>query len=704
MTYPVSFVKKTSEKYHPARTLNHESESGLWLNILPFDHPELIKEIIFTTKNTGESKRCHIGILPEGSAGLFPGMDQEKPFVYTGFEPIKDGIPINIELNRYPSIACSYYTKIIRDYFSSKADVIAPNFLKDTSYLFETKTQHTEDYKVYKGVTLRVQTDWQTNQPELLVTYDGLSYISTLNLTDITDVRNIDTRNLGKVLFRKKLYAFQTLPADATYHPEEAFPVLNNKLTRLLGIEIPVTRNIQKHAHITNTIKSFYAKYLNTDSFKSIIPHKSKWKTVEKELIQKFENNTNTLVFGEDHTGNEPYEGLKAWGPAVPGPHKHVKYFFIYALADEGALQKFYDHIRDSGQKGFLNLKTYTRLPLQYEQGLNICFDRCKNPVDMIRKKINAMRLDPACRYFAFYISPWTKFEADPGKWKIYYKLKEILLRRRMMMQALESEKISNGNVKYFISNIGASMIAKLGGVPWRLNQAVEDELIVGFGAFSSSKYNAKYVGSAFCFSNDGSFEDFDCFPAEDTHEIAGAAEMALLRYRKKHPDVKRMIVHFYKKISKKELQPLEQMLRKLNIDIPVIIVSINKTFSKDLIAFRQDKGGSMPPNGTFVRVGSQQYLLHINNRHSDDTYLEGTMPMPLKINIWASDRELFNHSHLTELLMKQVHNFCFMHWRSVKHSSIPVTVAYPEMLAGMVPWFDDEILPEEGNKTLWFL
>lgn len=51
--------------------------------------------------------------------------------------------------------------------------------------------------------------------------------------------------------------------------------------------------------------------------------------------------------------------------------------------------------------------------------------------------------------------------------------------------------------------------------------------------------------------------------------------------------DVKRLIIHFYKKVmSEQELEPILDVLHHLELDIPVIIVSINKTESKELLAF----------------------------------------------------------------------------------------------------------------------
>lgn len=76
--------------------------------------------------------------------------------------------------------------------------------------------------------------------------------------------------------------------------------------------------------------------------------------------------------------------------------------------------------------------------------------------------------------------------------------------------------------------NIAVAILAKLEGIPWRLKRPVKNELVVGIGAFKSKAVNARYIGSAFCFSNDGHFQGFNCFPANDIIMLAGSIREAV--------------------------------------------------------------------------------------------------------------------------------------------------------------------------------
>lgn len=701
MNYRETSDLQPSEKQPSPKQTDFKTDYNLYLNLLPFEHPDSLKTIYFSQTLNTDKFRFHFDKLPKEMAGLFPGISKENPFVYTRFQPF-EGAPLMIRMGQHPAVAKAYYTDLIREYFRDIAHVIADDYIGDTQLWFENIQQDSDKYRIFKKYTLRIQFCWETQKPELMVSYDGYSLVSIKSLDTMMSDEIFDPALLRKIIFRKRLYQYRHLPPEATYHPDEAFPLIKNPVPPTSQTNNDYLKSRQKHSITIKEIQDFYEKHLNNNSFKKIIPHCGQWKPIRIDHIRKIDTKGNQLVFGEGNMGSDAYKGLKDYGPAVPSPHRLINYFFIYDRKDEDLARNLLAHIRK--EKGFLELRSFTRTWMLYSKEHNIAFDSEQNPLTYIKNQIARLNLDPLCSYFAFYISPWTKFELEDSKRIIYYKLKELLLRRSIQMQAFEKEKLLNGNVPYFMANIGVAMLAKLGGIPWRLNQPVENELIIGFGAFRSSKYNRKFVGAAFCFSNDGSFEEFDCFPAGDAYAIAGAAELALLNYRTKHPEVKQMVIHFYKQISEKELKPIENMLRKLKFDIPVIIVSINKSRSKHLLAFMNDKGCSMPTNGTYTKIGKNHFLLNINDKNSTNPSQLPSKPLPLKVSITSNQENPVPDHELTDRLMTQLYGFCFMYWRSVKHSSLPVTITYPEMLASIFPWFDDEALSEEGSKTLWFL
>ena len=249
-------------------------------------------------------------------------------------------------------------------------------------------------------------------------------------------------------------------------------------------------------------------------------------------------------------------------------------------------------------------------------------------------------------------------------------------------------------------------MLAKLGGVPWRLNRPTNNELIVGIGAFYSVTRKSRFVGSAFCFNNEGIFKGFDCFKGDDTISLAGSIREAVGKFIVTNHKASRLIIHFYKDIGKKELQPIISTLHTLGLNIPVIVVTINKTESKELLGFDMaDKANLMPYSGTIIKVGHSEYLLFNNTRYDPQSRpAQKEYHFPVKISFSCTVPKMLDNMDLIEQLIDQVYQFSLMYWKSTNQQNLPVTIKYPEMVAEIYPYFEHEKLADYGRESLWFL
>ena len=139
--------------------------------------------------------------------------------------------------------------------------------------------------------------------------------------------------------------------------------------------------------------------------------------------------------------------------------------------------------------------------------------------------------------------------------------------------------------------------------------------------------------------------------------------------------------------------------------DIPIIVITANKSESRDLVVFDNNVRQIMPESGTFVNVGRNQFLLCNNSRYGSTmpVGIEG-YPFPIKLTFWASDFKLLDDEKTISDLIIQVYQFSRMYWKSVTQQNLPVTVKYPEMVAQMFPHFNTPALPEFGKESLWFL
>ncbi len=450
-------------------------------------------------------------------------------------------------------------------------------------------------------------------------------------------------------------------------------------------------------------MKWLYHNHLKSEAFRKLLPHSGKFKMVNESDRFILENTKTTLVFGNGNKSENIHTGFKQHGPAKLPSCSAINYFFIYDQHHPDGMKALQNSFINSYNKEN-RLRQYVKLPVIHRPELDIAFDSQADILQQIRQSIRTMQLSPDRCYYAFFINPYTCREKNLQNWKIYHRVKEALLLRGIMMQNMESRKLMAGQLHLFLPNLAAAMTGKLGGIPWKLKRTGEDELVIGFGLSRSRKRKTAWVGSAFCFKNDGTFQQFDSFRAHESERLAAKVEEALLKYRQSNKEAKRIIIHFYRKLGRKTLMPIEKMLKNLKINIPVIIVSINKNRSNNLAVTFKDNSGGLPLNGEYFRVASHQYLLYINDRDSYGDQMLPNMPMPLKINLWCSNQEEINDQATVRHIFQQVHDFCFVYWRSVKHAKLPVTIAYPEMVAGILPWFEYKVLDSEAEQKMWFL
>jgi hypothetical protein len=679
------------------------NKPNLILNILTFDPPVEEKEFSFSLENGNDRYPIKKSECWFAFNTLYRESVKEKVnYLYSNFSnDLPDSQNVIINLTKSTKFAKHYYTWLIYNYFKDVADIINKNFVNDVQIWFHDKSQSKPEYNAYRTFTIRVQFDLNSKYPELVISYDGIKLIHKKNILDC----NVETTLIRKVVYENEIWKYEQLPDAAKQNLSNVYPILNNTMKLVMGIPILIPPPDNRYKTYLSQLNDFVKAHLLTKEFKTLIPLRSDdFLKVDSWRIKNTSQGSNLLEFGGKKTHINPYFGLDENGPFdhCQGVHYHM--FFVFHESDLESAKKLYTYFLH-GYKNFKALNHLTGKPIITSSTDHIIFKNLENPIPEIKQQISEKQLDSNIQHIAIYLSPYSKNEQDESKHQFYYQIKEILLWHNVTSQVVEAKKISDPNYNYSLVNIGIAILAKLGGVPWRLSRDDHQELVLGVGAFKPRDCEERYIGSAFCFSNDGHFRGFECYSENTTYNLAVSISQAIIQYRKKYDEVKRLIIHFYKTMSEKELQPILKELEQLNLDIPVIIITINKTESRDLVLFDTSFPELIPISGTFIGVGRNQFLLCNNTRYSTKapSKTEG-YPFPIKLSINSTHEELLEDKGLINELIDQVYQFSRMYWKSVRQQNLPVTIKYPEMVAEIFPYFEKDTLPPFGKNNLWFL
>ncbi len=688
------------------------SSQKLHFNILTFDWPKENLIFYFSKNDDGFSSRIHKTLFPKSISSIFPDIHSEKlEFLYTTYTYKKEGFtPLEIDAScENPDLIKKYYNRQIHHYFRKvKKLIVKRGFIGENQIWTLSKKVTNDTFNIYEKFSFKVQLCTVSQFPELLISYDGKARVLKVPVSEI--VKSVSQSTFINVIYKGRILHFDDLLKEMDLDYSKAYPIINPKLEDALSIE---SETIQK----SNRYRSYFGKvdelrkYLySKPDFKELIPlNEENFYSVPGELISYIEDKSNDLAFYEKAKGRTPKRDFRILKPFKKCPHQIVHLFFIYHENDEDTKDKLKDNF-ENGISFYKGLTEYAGILFHTDESSSIPFSNKLNPIPEINQGIE--RLDfsnPGIKYLAIYLTPFTKAETSKQKVRVYIKVKEMLLNRNIASQFVEPANVKeekDNEFVYSLTNMSIAILAKLDGVPWQLGSDFKNELIIGIGAFKHFADQVQYVSSAISFDNTGHFNQFEYFMKHEVDLLAGsiAAKVREFKDNVKPPD--RIIIHFYKQLSEKELAPIEKALMELEFPnpIPIFIITINKTEAKDIFVYDASWQHLMPISGTYINIGNKKYVLCNNARYSNFYNPKDGFPFPVKLSIDCTVPQLLANEETINELINQVYQFSRLYFKSVMQQNLPVTIKYPEMIAEIAPYFDGTGIPPFGKNNLWFL
>ncbi|MDP4270227.1 MAG: Piwi domain-containing protein, partial [Bacteroidota bacterium] len=624
-----------------------------------------------------------------------------------------------------------FYNRLIKIFFSRKNLIVKSTFIGDVQIWILNNTENKDtNCDCFDRITIKVDYNELKNRPQLVISLDRKALVlkssvkellsspledpfsetsaTRFTLSLIHTVLYIENCDKSKSHRKKFLIDRYTYLAENQKHfnSENAFPVVNRDIAEFLNLakgDEDDSENIGQHNRPKNRypryfdkINAFYTTYLNNDEFRSLIPISIEgFSQLLHTQIGQVNPESRELIFGGGNICTSPIKGVN-FGPYSSPSHSNIQLIFIFPKEQRDLALKLQGYLLN-GYKGlYKGIKKHTgRDIILAPRGYHILLEKASNPLREIETLLDR-ELEPNVAYMAIYLSPVSKHTSDNEAKAIYYKIKNKLLAHRIESQFIEIDKMTKilesdskadhlKNFAYTLLNIAVTACAKLGGIPWKLNVVESDELVIGIGAFKSAGNKNYYIGSAFLFDNTGAFKSYEAFQKDQLKELAGSIENAIRSFTTANGTPNRIIIHFYKEMSLNNEYPhIEHTLNRLGLNIPVYIVTINKTVSKDYVVFDTANKDLMPYSGRYINLGNNTYLLCNNTRYEGMLFNPSDgfhFPIKLKINC-PTDNPQPIALQIINILINQVYQFSRIYLKSVKQQPLPVTIKYPEMIA----------------------
>lgn len=715
----------------------------LTMNVLKFTHT-IEKLTVYLTKTPSvgtlkfsekDAKQLKAEYdLPEDWTAVYA---QTAPMANTTISVTKGVSPDNCREGEYcwsVSFLKKYYTLQLANYFKSLGLTCRTNFVSDTEVWVKSQSPY-PDCTGYKAYTVRIQFNYEEQSFEMVVIVGELHSVYN---QPVSHAIFAETNNdlFGWVLFESDIQHHKYMTERARRNMNRVFPCLHPALRVRLNFSVPAPDKSNRYLKHFDEMEQFKSMFLETEGLAAILSIKGDWKVASPQVFDT--KALKTLQFGEGKHA-QPKFGMPQLGPKELITDEIV-FLFIGHEDDKPLALTIDDYFRGKYPSEFKGISEYLKMHYQTEQNLSIWFKDKENPIPEIEAAIKQRKadkiIDSSKRYVAIYLSPHAKTSSSQQKRKIYFDLKELLLNHGIVSQTLDTAKSwgykrelmpvteeSSGEKKtfrkasvnkgfhYSLANIAVAIFAKLGATPWCFEAQESKELVIGISAYTSRELGKKYIGSAFSFTNEGQFGGFECFSQHQVSELAGSIKLAVKKFYHANAGINRLVIHFYKRLSYRDLKPIQNALTELKLDIPVIVVSINKGFSDDVVGFDMFATHKMPVSGNYLAINNKQYLLYNNQLTGSTTdkidEREG-FPFPLKISVqkYLPNSKIAVVMPDEELIpiFEQVCRFSLLYWKSVSRQWLPVTLRYPEMLAQIAPHFKYKDWGELGSDSLWFI
>ena len=615
---------------------------------------------------------------------------KDEDYIYYSFTlpTFNDFITITAENYPFNYFKAKFVREQLINFFNSRNFLVEPFPKGNDLSVYEKIEDFNNEWSIYRRYDLLVRTNrkeiaFNVGSEKTLISNQTKQFHST------DKIRILDTKdNFVKPLAGKE--------------GVNNCRIIANKLKR---DELGISNEPRKfnYKNLYYQLISFYNNHLLSIDKEDFKIEAGGLKNVDQTDLNKVNINENLMLFGKGKTDINAVTGMRDYGIYKPSPKAtDAKFIFVYENSRDA--NQLYLYLKN-GLKHYPGLWSYVGIPIRLSD-IKLQYngtDDLKNKIDnFISENLNDEYYSDL---FAIVINPNSsqeKEELDEDEDPTYYTVKQKFLEKGIPTQFIQDKNIHSGSFHYFLPNISIGILAKLGGIPWRLKTKRTDELVIGFNQKTIGEH--QFIGSAVFFSNDGQLGKTFGFPETNSETaLIGNLKSAIEQYiNEKESPPERLVIHYYKPQSGKEQKSIEDLIQKeLRLNIPFAIVEINDSKSQMDICFDKDFSMGMPESGTYVRVSKTEYLLFNNTRYQKNPLRSVAEELPIKIAIHFADTGGFSHRDL----ISQVYEFSRLYWKGLKQRSQPATTIYAKLIAEFTANYNGELPNNDTvNNTPWFL
>ncbi len=323
------------------------------------------------------------------------------------------------------------------------------------------------------------------------------------------------------------------------------------------------------------------------------------------------------------------------------------------------------------------------------------------------------------------------EFREREGADNPYLVTKHAFLTHQTPVQefTLETASLWDGQLAYALNNMALATYSKLGGTPWllRCDRVIAHELVIGIGSAEVGEgrlgSRQRVVGFTTVFSGDGDYRisnrsqvvPYDQYGRALLDTLKSTIDTVSRDMNWQGGDHVRLVFHAFKPFRDVEagaVKALMDGLGRYDVDFAFLEISEHHPYllfdegQEGVRDFetKQTKGAYAVERGKMLQLSKSEMLLVLTGPR-DVKRPEDGLPSPILLRLHR--KSTFTD---TTYLARQVYAFANHSWRSFFPGSMPVTVQYSQLIAGLLgelgrlPNWNADVLWGRVGRSRWFL
>ncbi len=312
-----------------------------------------------------------------------------------------------------------------------------------------------------------------------------------------------------------------------------------------------------------------------------------------------------------------------------------------------------------------------------------------------------------------------------------YFVTKHAFLTHQTPVQefTLETASLWEGQLAYALNNMALATYSKLGGTPWllRCDRAIAHELVIGIGSADVGDgrlaNRERVVGFTTVFSGDGDYRitnrsqavPYNKYGQELLATLTDTVNSVSKDMNWQDGDHVRLVFHAFKPFRNIEAEAVKNLMNALGrYDVDFAFVEVSQHHPYLLFdegqpgvydyEAKRTKGAYAPERGLMLKLSKSEVLIVLTGPRDVKRPQDG-LPSPVLLR-------LHRESTFTDTtyLARQVYAFANHSWKSFFPGSLPVTVQYSQIIAGLLgklgrlPNWNADVLWGRIGRSRWFL